>query len=205
MTKRSAADPPSPPAILPYPPELPDGLGHRPRVLQLIDGDAVSHGLADDSALDRASNQQLRSCLALVYATAQDIDPRPRVRCAASTQTATRHLDVMTASGNNLWVVRRGVDGADLALLEELNHLIDARETATQPGRKRQAGGQVADLVILVAQDHIYAPAVRRLRLLGIPTWLVVPGHFVAADLYASACAVSYIGPRLGRNTTETG
>lgn len=205
MTKRSAADPQLLPAPLPYPPELPDGLSRRPRVLELIDGDALSHGLADNTALDRASDQQLRSCLALVTATATAIDPRPRVRCAASTQTATRHLDVMTASGNNHWVVRRGLDGADLALLDELNHLINAQVTATRPGRKRQSQAGIADLVILVAQDHIYASAVRRLRLLHIPTWLVVPGHFVAADLYSAACAVTYIGPRLGRNTTEAG
>jgi hypothetical protein len=205
MTKRYAAEPQFLPAPLPYPPELPDGLCRRPRVLELIDGDAVSHGLVDDTALDRASNQQLRACLALVTATAQAIDPRGRVRCAASTQTATRHLDVMTASGNNQWVVRRGLDGADRALLDELNHLINAQVIATRPGRKRQSQAPIADLVILVAQDHIYAPAVRRLRLLHIPTWLVVPGHFVAADLYSAACAVTYIGPRLGWNTTEAG
>lgn len=58
------------------------------------------------------------------------------------------------------------------------------------------------DLVILGGQDHIYAPLVRRLRLLGIPTWLVVPGRQVAASLYSSSCAVSYLpaepaGPRI--------
>ena len=52
--------------------------------------------------------------------------------------------------------------------------------------------------MILVAQDHIFAPAVRRLRLLGVPTWLLVPGHRVAAELYTAACAVTSIGPRLG-------
>lgn len=36
-----------PPVALPWPPELPDGLPARPRVLQLTDADAVSHGLVD--------------------------------------------------------------------------------------------------------------------------------------------------------------
>jgi hypothetical protein len=71
--------------------------------------------------------------------------------------------------------------------------LADARMHATKPGQKRRAGH--ADLVILAGQDHIYAPLVRRLRLLGIPTWLVVPGRRVAASLYSSSCAVSYLPP----------
>jgi hypothetical protein len=105
-------------------------------------------------------------------------------------------VDILTASANNRWAVRRGLDGADKALLEELHHLIDVRLIATRPARK--CPGRPADLVILVAQDHIYAPAVRQLRLLGIPCWLLVPGHLVAADLYSAACAVTFIGPRRG-------
>ncbi len=199
MKKRAtavSADPLVLPDPLPYPPELPDGLCRQPRVLKLTDADAVSHGLADGSPRDRTSNEQMRSCLELVCATARAIDPRSRVRCAASTETATHHLDVLTASSNNLWAVRRGLDGADKALLEELHHLIGLRLIATRPGRKHP--GPTADLVILVAQDHIYAPAIRQLRLLGIPCWLLVPGHFVAADLYSAACAVTFIGPRQG-------
>lgn len=181
---------------LPYPPELQAGLSARPRVLQLIDADAVSRGLVDGTPRDRASNQEVRACLELVQATARAIDPRSQIVCAASSATATRHLDVMTASGGNTWVVRRGLDGADQALLEELGHLTDVHLAAHRPRRKRLA--DPADLVLLVAQDHLFAPPVRRLRLLGVPTWLLVPGQRVAADLYTAACAVTSIGPRLG-------
>ena len=182
------------PIPLPFPPELPAGLPARPRVLQLTDADAVSHGLADGTPRDRAANQDVRACLELVQATTRAIDPRARIVCAASSATATRHLDVMTAWGENTWLVRRGLDGADRALLEELDHLADLHQASHRSGRKRPAGP--ADLVILVAQDHIFARSVRRLRLLGVPTWLLVPGRLVAHDLYTTACAVSFIGPR---------
>jgi len=119
------------PIPLPYPPELPAGLPARPRVLQLTDADAVSRGLADGTPRDRASSQEVRACLELVQATARSIDPRPRIVCAASSATATRHLDVMTASGGNTWLVRRGLDGADQALLEELDHLTEVHRPLT--------------------------------------------------------------------------
>ena len=181
------------PIPLPYPPELPAGLPARPRVLQITDADAVSHGLADGTPRDRASNQEMRACLDLVQATTRALDPRARVVCAASSATATRHLDVMTASGGNTWLVRRGLDGADRALLEELDHLTDLHQARHRSGRKQPYGP--AELVILVAQDHIFARSVRRLRLLGVPTWLLVPGRMVAHDLYTTACAVTFIGP----------
>lgn len=182
------------PIPLPYPAELPAGLPARPRVLQLIDADAVSYGLAEGTHRERAANQQVRACLDLVQATARAVDPRARIVCAASNATATRHLDVMTASGENTWLIRRGLDGADRALLEELDHLADLHQASYQLGRKRPAGP--ADLVLLVAQDHIFARSVRRLRLLGVPTWLLVPGRSVAHHLYTAACAVTIIGPR---------
>jgi hypothetical protein len=189
-------EPPGRPAgrqtALPVPPELP-GLPPRPRVLQLTDGDCVSHGLADGSSRQRASDQDVRSCLDQVHAAAALLDPHARTRCAVSTETAARHLDVLTTSGNNLFAIRRGLDGADWALLEELTDLIDARTAAARPGRKRP--GRLADLVILVGKDKIYAPAVSQLRLLGIPTWLIVPGRLPAAALYRAACAVSFVGP----------
>jgi hypothetical protein len=47
----------------------------------------------------------------------------------------------------------------------------------------------------LLGDDPVYAPPVRRLRLLGIPTWLILPGRQVPASLYACACAVSFLGP----------
>jgi len=184
------------PIPLPYPPELPAGLPARPRVLQLTDADAVSRGLVDGTPRARASNQEVRACLELVQATARAIDPRPRIVCAASTATATCHLDVMTASGGNTWLIRRGLDGADRALLGELDNLAEIHQAAHRPGRKR--AGDPADLIILVGQDRIFAAAVRRLRLLGVPTWLLVPGQLVAADLYTAACVVTYIGPRRG-------
>jgi hypothetical protein len=181
------------PAALPLPTELPAGLPPRPRVLQLTDGDCVSYGLADGTARRRASDQEVRSCLDRVHATAALLDPHARIRCAVSTETATHHLDVLTKARNNLFTIRRGLDGADGALLEELTDLINARLMATRPRRKRPA--QHADLVILVARDGIYAPPVTRLRLLGIPTWLLVPGHSPAASLRSASCAVSCIGP----------
>ena len=182
---------PARPAALPLPPELP-GLPPRPRVLQLTDGDCVSYGLANGATRRRASDQEVRSCLDRVHATATLLDPHARIRCAVSTETATHHLDVLTASGSNQWSVRRRPGGADQAVLEEMNDLINAR-LAAGPGRKRPA--QHADLVILVARNGIYAPPVRRLRLLGIPTWLLVPGRLVADSLYACSCAVSFLGP----------
>ena len=103
-----------------------------------------------------------------MHATARLLDPHARIPCAVSTATAIYHLAVLAAARNNLFTIRRGLDGADWALLEELADLIDVRMVAARPGRKRQA--QVADLVILVGKDGIYAPPVRRLRLLGIPT-----------------------------------
>ncbi len=182
------------PMPLPYPPELPAGLPARPRVLLLTDADAVSHGLAEGTHHDRAANQEMRSCLELVQATARAIDPGARIVCAASSATATRHLNVMAAGGENTWLVRRGLDGADRALLEELDHLADLHQASHQSGRKRPGGP--AELVLLVAQDHIFARSVRRLRLLGVPTWLLVPGRLVSHDLYTAACAVTFIGPR---------
>ena len=187
-------------AALPMPPELPDGLARRARVLQLIDADSVSHGLADGTSLGRASDHDVQLCLDVVLATARALDPQSRLRCAASTATAAYHLDVLIASANNQWSVRRGPGGADQVLLEEMSDLTGARLIATGPGRKRPA--RHSDLVILVGQDHIYAPPVRRLRLLGIPTWLMVPGRVVAAPLYASSCAVSFLGPDLPDLTT---
>jgi hypothetical protein len=179
-------------AALPLPPELPAGLNPHPRVLQLIDADAVSHGLAC-GGFSRASDQKVQHCLEVVQATARSLDPLARARYAASSKTAAHHLSVLIASGNSTWSIRRGLGGADQVLLEELNALIEGRLLATRPYRARPA--RLADLVLLVAADHIYAAAVRQLRLLGVPTWLISPTRFVAASLYSSACAVSFLRP----------
>ena len=177
---------------LPVPPDLP-GLPPRPRVLQLTDGDCVSHGLADGAGRGRASDQEMRTCLDRVHAAAMLLDPHARVRCAVSTETAAHHFDILAAARNNSFAIRRGLDGADRALIEELTDLIGARTIATQTRRGRPAG--LADLVILVGKDKIYAPPVRQLRLLGIPTWLIVPGRLPAVSSSRAACAVSVIGP----------
>ena len=192
-TAAHTGEPARPASALPLPPDLPPGLAPRPRVLLLINADAVSWGLAGSSASGRAPDLLVRRYLDAVQATARALDPQARTRHAASSKTAAHHLDVLTASGNGTWSIRRGRDGADQVLLEELNDLIEARILATRPRRPRPGG--LADLVILVAADHIYAPAVRQLRLLRIPTWLIVPGQVVAASLYSCSCAVSFPGP----------
>lgn len=179
---------------LPLHPGLALDLAPLPRVLLLVDADAVSWGLADSTASGRAPDLQVRRCLDILQATARALDPQARARHAASSKTATHHLDVLTAAGNGTWSIRRGRDGADQVLLEELNDLIEARILATRPRRARRSA-RLADLVILVAADHIYAPAVRQLRLLRIPTWLIVPGQVAATSLYSCSSAVSFLGP----------
>ena len=143
----------------------------------------------------------MQQCLDVAQATARALDPQSRIRCAASTATAAYHLDVLTASGNNQWSVSRGPGGADQVLLEEMSDLVDARLTATRPGRKRQRRAGHADLVILVGQDHVYAAPVRRLRLLGIPTWLLVPGHQV--DRRAVRVCLRRVVPRPGPSRSD--
>jgi hypothetical protein len=189
-----ACEPARPVTALPLHPDLAPDLAPRPRVLLLVDADVVSWGLADSTASGRAPDWQVRRCLDVLQATARALDPQARARHAASSKTATHHLDVLTAAGNGTWSIRRGRDGADQVLLEELNNLIETRVLATRPRRARRPA-RLADLVILVAADHIYAPAVRQLRLLRIPTWLIVPGQGPAASLYSCSSAVSFLGP----------
>ena len=181
------------PAALPLPPDLPE-LPPNPRVLQLTDGDCVARGLVEGTGRRHASDHEVRSCLDLVLATATLLDPHAQARCTVSSATALRHFEVLTSARNNSFTINRGLDWADWALLDELAALIDARTMAARPGRKRPA--RLASLVILVAQDEIYAQPVRQLRLLGIPCWLLVPGRSAAASLRTASCAVSYIGPR---------
>jgi hypothetical protein len=180
------------PAPLPVPPELPAGLARHPRVLQLI---SVARGCG--------SARHVRRCIEVTQATARALDPQARIRCAACAGTAAYHLDLLTGSGNNQWSVSRRAGDAGQVLLEEMNDLISARLAATGPGPKRQRRARPADLVILVGDDPAYAPPVRRLRLLGIPTWLMVPGRRVPAPLYACACAVSFVGPGRPHLTTR--
>jgi hypothetical protein len=180
---------------LPVPQKLPEGITHSARVMRLIDMDSVSHGLVDGTPRRRASDQDVQLFLDIVQDTACALDPGSRVRCAASSVTARHHLDVLTASGNNQWTIRRGLDGADHALLEDMDALISARRVAATSGRLREV--RHANLLILVGQDHIYTAKVRELRLLGIPTWLIVPGRLAAWRLRSSSCAVSRVIPPL--------
>jgi hypothetical protein len=174
---------------LPLPLGIPAGVLQNSRVTRLIDMNCVSHGLAWGASSGRAPNQRVQSFLDTVQATACALDPRSRVRYAASTATAAHHLDLLLASENNQWSFGWGRGRATQVLLDEMNDLIAARLTATEPGRRH--GAQPAQLVILAGQDRIYAPPVRQLRLLGIPTWLIVPGCHVAKSLRSSACAMS--------------
>lgn len=177
--------------VLPFPAELP-ALPGSPRLLVLGDMDALSHGLAEGSGCGRASDVRVWAVLEQVMLTISGLGPRKcPVRWAASSATARYHLDLMTRSANNVWSIRRGLDGADYVLLEELEQLTAAMISANHG----KHAGRPADLVILIALDHIYAPAIRRLRLLGVPTWLLQPGRFIAADLYKAAAAVSRLTP----------
>jgi hypothetical protein len=179
---------------LPAPPELAASIPAS-RVITLVDADAVSHGLADGTRADRAPDAAVAACMALINATARALGSvghttAYRLRCASSTQTALRHLGVVAASGNNTWSIHRGLDGADAALLDELHALTASRATTLSRSRRR-AIERPLEVVLLVAQDHAYAPAVRQLRLLGVPAWVLNPGRYIAAELYRAATAVT--------------
>jgi hypothetical protein len=177
--------------VLSFPADLPS-LPPRPQLLLLGDMDALSHGLAEGSGRGRACDEHVWAVLEQVMLTASGLSwRRCPVRWAASSATARYHLDLMTRSANNVWSIRRGLDGADHVLLEELDHLTAATISASHSKNE----GRQADLVILIGLDHIYAPAIRQLRLLGVPTWVLQPGRFIAADLYKAATAVTRLTP----------
>jgi hypothetical protein len=177
--------------VLPVPADLP-ALPMSPRLVVLGDMDALSHGLAEGSACSRAADAHVWAAVERVLLTTSQLGSRTcPVRWAASSATARYHLDLMTRSANNVWSIRRGLDGADHVLLEELEYV----RTATMKADRSNNRGRPADLVILIGQDHIYAPAVRRLRLLRVPTWVLQPGRFIAADLYRAAAAVTRLTP----------
>jgi hypothetical protein len=179
--------------VLPFPGNLP-AFPRRPRLVVLGDVDALSRGLAEGSVCSRASDMRVWAVLEQVILTALGLGSgNPAVRWAASSATARYHLDLMTRSANNVWSIRQGLDGADHALVAELEHLIAATLSVNRGKRAERP----ADLVILIALDHIYAPAVRQLRLLGVPTWVLQPGRFIAADLYRAAAAVTRLTCRL--------
>src|SRR5260370_24234531 len=123
MTSISARD------VLPFPADLP-ALPRSPRLLVLGDMDALSHGLAEGLACSRASDAHLWAVPERVMLTASRLGSRRcPVRWAASSATARYHLDLMTRSANNVWSIRRGLDGADHALLEELECITAATIT----------------------------------------------------------------------------
>src|SRR2546429_9401839 len=109
------ASEPAHPAALPAPPELPAGLTRLPRVLAFISLDGVALGCGSD--------QDVRWRVEVAQATARALDPQARIRCAASTETAARHLDLLTDSGNNPWAGCRRPGGADQVILEEMGDL----------------------------------------------------------------------------------
>jgi hypothetical protein len=153
--------------------------------------DALSHGLAEGSACSRAPDTQVWTVLQRVTLTASQLGSRRcPIRWAASSATAKYHLDLMTRSANNVWSIRRGPNGADCVLLEELEFIA----AATISANRNKNAEPPADLIILIALDHIYAPALRRLRLLGVPTWVLQPGRLIAAELYKAATAVTRLG-----------
>ena len=185
-------EPPVPPA-LPLSPKLPP-LPPNPRVLLLIDGDCASRSLVEGTPRNRACDHEVRACLNRVHATAALVDPRYRTRLALSSATAIYHFAVLASAPNNSFTVRYGLHGADMALIEELRELMRIRSAAARRARMRSPW--LADLVILVGHDGIYAPPVRDLRLAGTPSWLLAPGYWPAAKLRKVACAADYIGPR---------
>jgi len=170
-----------------FPADLP-ALPRPSRVVVLADMDALSHGLAEGSGASRATDACVSAALEQVLLTVTRLGSRQcPTRWAASSATARYHLDLMTHSANNVWSIRTGRDGADHVLLEELEYIT----AATMSGHRGKNPARPADLVILIGGDHIYATAIRRLRLLGVPTWVLQPGRFIAADLYKAATAVT--------------
>jgi hypothetical protein len=173
---------------LPLPAEIP-ALSRTSPLLVLGDMDAVSHGLAEGTAGDRASDAYVGAVLGQVRISAGAFGPITRIRLAASSATARHHLDLVMRSANNVWSIRQGLDGADHALVEELEDLAAARLAP----RNHKHAPRDAGLVVLLAQDHIYGPAVHQLRLLGVPTWVLQPGRYIAAELYKAATAVTVL------------
>jgi len=180
--------PPGSLKALPLPDELP-AVSRTSRLLLLGDMDAVSHGLAEGSVYDRASDAYVGAVLGQVRISVGAFGSITRVRLAASSETARHHMDLFTRSANNVWSIRRGLDGADHALLEELEDLTAAR---LAPRHDKHVARDVG-LVVLIAQDRIYGPAVRQLRLLDVPTWVLQPGRYIAAELYKAATAVTVL------------
>lgn len=176
------------------PPGVPAGLPVPVRVLELVDADAVSHGLAEGSGLTRTSDAAFTAALAQSRAAAIALSggdaSHVTTVIAASTETAQTHLRVALSSPGNQWRWMRGLDGANHALVEEMEAL------AANLERNRRKGW-LPGAVLLVGQDRAYAPAARGLRLKGVPLWVLQPGRFIAAPLYVAAVEVTPLAPRL--------
>ena len=115
------------------PAQFPARLPANPRPLLLVDVDAVSHGLAEGQERTRATNTTVSAALETAQTAARSFNAdHYQVLWAASSATARCHLDLITRSANDVWAIRRGLDGADKALLEEPNDLVDARTAATR-------------------------------------------------------------------------
>ena len=180
----------SPPvAVLPRPADLPEGLPREGvRVHLLVDANALSYGISGAPG-ERANDRTLACSLDLLERTAENLSRRAVVLklYAASTTTAVHHLAVVLRSANNTFTWRRGLNGADQALVEFLSGVARTREQVARRGQRLSA-----EMVVLVGASRSYASEVRRLRLLGCPTWVIVPsGSYLSADLSRSAAAVT--------------
>src|SRR5690348_8468584 len=120
----------------------------------LVDLDSLSRGLAEGSASSRASDQDLAAAMRLIRNSADRLGHVRRVRYASSSETAVVHQDVLFRTSSNVWAIRRGLNGADGVLLDEMRDLAAGRVRASSHPAHRHA-------LVLCGQDFIYAPAVR--------------------------------------------
>lgn len=78
------------------------------------------------------------------------------------------------------WLVRRGQDGADLALLEA----VDPADLADRYHR-----------VVIGSGDHAFAPLAQAIRALGLPVWVVARAGSLSRDLARASDLVAYLHP----------
>lgn len=156
----------------------------------LVDLDSLSHGLAEGSTRRRADDEDLATAMSRIRNSANRLGHVRRERIASSSETAIVHQNLLFLTSTNVWAIRRGLDGADGVLLEEMHDLVlDRAKVSGAVGRRRA--------LVLCGQDSIYAPSVRRLRDLGVPTWLIAAGRYLSSDLYRAAVEVTRLaGPR---------
>ena len=149
-------------------------------LLLAIDVDALSHrGLSD-----RLTTRQMAIALGLAETYADCRGPVKRVRYACSTKTSDCHAPLVWSARPNTWAARRGIDGADAVIRDELHGWVAAQ----QHGKGRG--------VVLVANDHAYAGPVAALTQAGIPVWLIAPRAnrpTLSAALASVSTTVTYL------------